>query len=551
MNRVGLILTITMIACLAFVSVANASDVDVYNVSLQNVDTDADTVDIKFDLAQDNVMTPGTDENSADFYDRVWIFAKYSIDSGATWNHATLTTGGSITTYADGVGISADGMGAFCEPGTNQTVRWDYGDNSVADDDTAQIRLFAIEMVLIPTGNFEAGDNVGGSGGSVDTILDKDNNYPALISTTGNVIYSTDTSYDDAQFGNSGLGIYVDGDGGISKTAATETDMNANFPTGYGAFYIMKYEISQSQYVAFLNTLTRAQQQTRTYTSVSTDAITNVFVMSNTSTISYRSGVACPGSGNGTTDPITFGVDGNSNSIFNESDDGQWRACNYLSWMDLCAYADWAGLRPMTELEFEKACRGGGVSAVAGELAWHSASGTTSYSSLYHDGQADEQPSIDSGSSVNIDSNLNYSSCSPDGPIRCGAFATSSTTRTQAGASYYGAMELSGNLWEKCVTVGNNTSGDVVGGRSFAGTHGDGVLNTTTSYEGNATNSDWPGYNTSVSTRGVYAAAGSGFRGGDWYHVATYARVSDRYYAAHTYTGRGDNGGGRCARTEP
>ena len=537
MNRVRLILTIMMVM---FAATAWANDVDVYNVSLQNVDTTNDTVDIKFDLSQSNVMTAGTDENSAAFYDRVWIFAKYSTDSGATWNHATLTTGGSITTYASGVGISADGMGAFCSPGTNQTVRWDYGEDLVADDDTAQIRLFAIEMVLIPTGDFYAGDNVGGSGGSTDTILDKDNNYPALISTTGNVIYSTDTNYDDAQFGNTGLGIYVDGDGGISKTAATETNMNANFPTGYGAFYIMKYEISQKQYADFLNTLTQAQQNARTADTLTSEDAAGHFVMvgQDITALTYLQGIKA-GSDPADGEPYNFGVDGEAtpDGTLNESNDGQWRACNYLSWMDLAAYADWAGLRPMTELELEKACRGGGVSAIAGEYAWGSASGATSYSALYNSGQADEQPSIDAGSTVNIASNLNYSSCLPDGPIRCGAFSTSSTTRTQAGASYYGVMELSGNLYERPVTIGNET------GRSFEGTHGNGSLTS----DGFADNSDWPGYVTSK----VSGATGSGLRGGDWSNAATYARVSARSYAAYTSANRDADYGGRCVRTEP
>ena len=34
------------------------------------------------------------------------------------------------------------------------------------------------------------------------------------------------------------------------------------------------------------------------------------------------------------------------------------RPANFISWDDGCAFADWAGLRPYTELEFEKACRG-------------------------------------------------------------------------------------------------------------------------------------------------------------------------------------------------
>jgi len=504
---------------------AYASDVDIYNVSLQNANTTNDTVDIKFDLAQDNVMTAGTDANTAAFYDRVWIFVKYSTDSGATWNHATLTTGGSITTYASGIGISADGMGAFCSPGTNQTVRWDYGADSVADNATAQVRAFAIEMVLIPTGDFYAGD-----ASSTDRIMDKDDDASALISTTGNVIYSADTNYDDAQFGQSGAGILVDGDGGIDEDGTT-TISNANYPTGYGAFYIMKYEISQAQYVTFLNTLTRAQQQTRTYTNVSTDTITNIFAMSNTATISCRSGIACPGSGNGTTDPITFGVDGDSDGNFNESDDGQWRAANYLSWIDVCAYADWAGLRPFTELEFEKACRGGGVTAVAGEYAW----GNTTidyFSDLSNDGTATETIGP-----TRANANCNYSTATPDGSVRCGMFATGSSSRQDAGASYYGAMELSGNLWERPVTIGTAT------GRAFAGTHGNGSLTT----NGNANNSDWPGYVTSEIT----GATGSGFRGGYWSNASRYARVSDRSSAAHVRTKRYSIYGGRCARTSP
>ena len=479
-------------------------------------------------------MTPGTDANTAAFYDRIWLFVKYSTDSGVTWNHATLTTGGSITTYtAGGIGISADGMGAFCSPGTNQTVRWNYGTggDGLADNVTAQVRVFAIEMVLIPAGNFYAGDT-----SSTDTILDKTDNGSALISTTGNVIYSIDINYDDAQFGQSGAGILVDGDGGIDEDGTTVIS-NANFPTGYGAFYIMKYEISQAQYVAFLNTLTRAQQQTRTYTNVSTDAITNVFVMGNTATISYRSGIACPASGNGTTDPITFGVDGDSDGVFNESNDGQWRAANYLSWMDVCAYADWAGLRPFTELEFEKAARGGGVTAVAGEYAWGSTD-LTDADTASNDGTASEGVTETGNGLCNVNNDGVL------GPLRCGFAATSSTTRAQAGASYYGVMELSGNLWERPVTIGTAT------GRAFAGTHGDGEVTTTASYEGNATNTDWPGIN-ATAARGVTGATGSGFRGGDWNISAAIARVSDRLYAAYVRTTRYGNYGGRCARTSP
>ena len=50
---------------------------------------------------------------------------------------------------------------------------------------------------------------------------------------------------------------------------------------------------------------------------------------------------------------------------------------------------------------------------------------------------------------------------------RRGVFATPDSGRVAAGASYWGIMELSGNLWERVVAVGNPA------GRRFAGTHGD------------------------------------------------------------------------------
>lgn len=174
----------------------------------------------------------------------------------------------------------------------------------------------------------------------------------------------------------------------------------------------------------------------------------------------------------------------------------------------------------MTELEFEKACRGP-ETPVTNEYAW----GNTTIiapTSIIGDGS--------STSRVNI-GNCNYESASPDGPFRCGIFAgsTNNPTRTQAGASYYGVMELSGNLWEWCVRVGNTT------GRGFTGMHGDGVL--TSAGDANAAN--WPG------------SVGAGFRGGDWDYVAAYARVSDRNLAAWTYSSRYAHFGWRAARSAP
>jgi hypothetical protein len=104
--------------------------------------------------------------------------------------------------------------------------------------------------------------------------------------------------------------------------------------------------------------------------------------------------------------------------------------------------------------------------------------------------------------------------------------------RVNSGGGFYGVMELSGNVWERAVTVGNST------GRAFEGRyHGNGVLDSS----GNPNVTSWPGTN----------ANGAGFRGGGWFNFATSARLSDRVFAAYTSTGRANSDGGRGVRSAP
>jgi len=120
------------------------------------------------------------------------------------------------------------------------------------------------------------------------------------------------------------------------------------------------------------------------------------------------------------------------------------------------------------------------------------------------------------------------------GPLRVGSFAKGVTTnmRVNSGAGFYGAMELSGNVWERAVTVGRST------GRAFEGRyHGNGVLDGS----GNPNVTSWPGTN----------AVGAGFRGGVWTSDALIARLSDRLYAADTLTRRSTDDGGRGVRSAP
>ncbi|MEZ4806293.1 MAG: hypothetical protein R2815_02305 [Flavobacteriales bacterium] len=81
--------------------------------------------------------------------------------------------------------------------------------------------------------------------------------------------------------------------------------------------------------------------------------------------------------------------------------------------------------------------------------------------------------------------------------MRVGIFAAhpSSTGRMTAGAGYFGAMELSGNVFEGVVSLAT------AAGRAFTGVHGNGEIATS----GSANVSNWP------------TSTGAGWRGGSFY----------------------------------
>ena len=301
--------------------------------------------------------------------------------------------------------------------------------------------------------------------------------------------------------------------------SGTTKSLGANFPKGSKAFYCMKTEISQQQYVNFLNTLTRAQQNARTATALGagTTAVTNRYVMSNTSTLSNRNGIRCDASIH-TSNPITFYCDFNGNGTGGEAGDGGWIACNFLSWADGAAYMDWAGLRPMSELEFEKAARGSRINAV-GEYAWGSNSATAA-ATLSNSGANNE--TVSTGNAI-------YGTSAIGGPMRTGAFAKSGTGRSAAGGSLYGILDLSGNVEERTVSLGLDS------GRVFTGAHGNGAL----AASGNADVTAWP----------TFTANGAGFRGGAWNTVLARLRSSDRMRTNVTDATRAAGYGFRGLRT--
>ncbi len=482
MRNLIFLLLLSAIFCLLSPANASANNLNASSASLTGVDLAGGTIKVQFDISWDNSWRSSTN------YDAAWIFVKYSTNAGSSWSHATLKTSGTNpANFSIGTGtaieivVPADKKGAFIQRSANGTgsvstqniqLVWDYAADGVTSAATVRVKAFAIEMCYIPQGAFSLGS--GGAETSAFYSYPTTTN-PYTVSSEGAITVGTSAGnlyYPSSPYGGDQSG-----------------PVPAAFPKGYNAFYIMKYEASQGQYADFLNTITSTQASAR-YPN---------------SNASYRHTI--------------------SGSHPNYSASRPDRACNYLSWLDLAAYADWAALRPMSELEFEKACRGT-ASAVANEYAW----GNTTIT------QATTITGAENGTET-VNGNCSYGSATygggdgGQGPLRCGIFATGSSTRESAGASYYGVMELSGCLWKRPVTVGNST------GRGFTGLQGDGSLAT----NGDANVTNWPGTD----------AVGAGFRGGNWVDVATYVRASDRNYAAFTYASRYYHSGARCVRTSP
>lgn len=480
---------------------------------------------VEFDLAWNNSWRISSGVTT---WDACWVFVKYRKKSESTWNHALLN-------YVDGSGSgdghtepagsnisssndngSGNSHGVFIYRSSdmaqgnvsyaNVRLRWEYGDNGLADNDSVEVSVFAIEMVYVPKGSFYVGD-----GTSTDIrgqFESGTSGAPLLITSEGALTLGGGGAGSLGNNNASGMNWVDDFNDGTSKT------LPAAFPKGYNDFYCMKYEITQQQYVEFLNRLTYTQQTARAATSPNAAAGTGALVSGN----SYYSGIDIMTPGVASTTPAVYACNLDGDANYNESNDGQNKACNYLCWYDVSAYLDWAALRPMTELEYEKACRGD-QSVIANEYAW----GTTNITQAtgISNAGANNETVSNSSANANFDNHAGV-----QGPLRSGCFGQGVNTREGVGASFWGIMDLSGNVREITVTVGNSTS------RTYTGIHGDGILDAS----GDNNVSNW-------SSSIIY-------RGGGYYSSNEYLRVSDRY-KYHQLFPRYSEEGGRGVRSAP
>ena len=454
--------------------VSLANNIGVSNVALTGKNTTSHYIMVSFSLAWENSWRTSNNESN---WDGAWVFIKFRKNASTDWQHATINLTGFTPAAGCTVSPSADGKGAFFYRASDgignvnfigNALRWNYGSDGVLDNETVEVKVFAIEVVYIPQGPFY----LGSGGTETYRYSEGSTNNPFLVSSNNTIVRGTSA-------------------GNLNSNNGFEEPGNIPdaYPKGFNAFWIMKYEVSQQQYCDFLNLLSLTQAT-----------------------------VHIPPSAN----PLS-GTHPNITAPRPEI------AMTAMNWTDLAALCDWSGLRPMTELEFEKACRGSGIGAVADEYSWGNTSATL-LSSVSNQGTASE--TVTTPANANACCDASYQNAT-----RTGIFARPISDRILSGAGYFGVMNLSDNVSETCISTAN------AAGRSFDGSiHGDGSI----ASDGQTDITNWK------LTSTVGPGDGYGLRGGNFFNVLTWGRVSDRTNSSWFWGSNDDRSeviGLRMART--
>ena len=464
MKKINLLL----ITFLLLSIITNANNIQLANVLLNGQNTVSQYSLVNFDVSWENSWRTITNEAN---YDGAWIFVKFRKKTSSLWQHASINLTGSTVPANSILQTSADGKGVWIYrtlPGADFTgnvnytgakIQWNYGVDGVLNSDSVEIRVFALEMVYVPQGKF----NIGSGGTETNHFFEGSTTNPYNVASE-NAITIANTSSNLYYSSTNGLGGDLTG------------PIPANYPKGFNAYWLMKYECSQQQYVDLLNNLDIARAANR-YSGIYTGTHPNLV------------------------------------APFPE------RAANNLSVTDELAFSDWSGLRPFTELEYEKACRGYNQAATPNEYPW---SNTTIANTT-----ATTNPGLLNETASN--GNANYSNGMAI-PLRSGIYATASSNRQQSGGTFYGIMDMAGNVMEITISLASTQ------GRAFTNINGDGNLDV----NGDANVATWPAISSGYSLRGGYYA-----------DAAAQLRLSERYYGIYntTYSSRVAFLGIRLART--
>lgn len=431
-----------------------------------------DTVILSFPLKWDNSWR--LDEN----WDAVYLFIKYKrmdveepwrhlcikndghrVDPGYTWSLAQTQDGNisgkpgpsnvGLFVFRNSTGAGAASTMVRLAVDISQGDLQPYYKASYEDFKSGRIDISvaAIEMVFVPRGPYYLGDAL-----SYDTFGDAEGSS-VLVKGEDPLTLSVKE--------------------GTSQTMRkTKLELRKLYPKGYEGFYCMKYEISQEQYVYFLNKLPYSEQKKRIGNNL--DELTmGSYAFGDKTYPDGRNGIILEKrrtkgwdmTGNRGDTAVVFGHNlYQDDGIYNGPKDGKTVACNFLTPEDAKTYADWTGLRMMTELEYEKACRMRNPSVAPNgyQYAWNGMTLNIPSGGLITSTEGTVNEIAAGDANANAGGKFN-------GPMRCGSFAREGTTfMSTTGATYWGALDMTGNLAEMECNAGD--------GKLMVGIDGDGSL---------------------------------------------------------------------------
>jgi hypothetical protein len=545
---------------------------------------------ITFDLAWDwswraaweveAAQTGGKEKLKLENWDAAWVFVKYRLPGGP-WRHAMLAAEAAKHTVPAGaaleVGKSNDGkkgVGVFIHraaagQGPNDwkgvTLRWllpvgpdaEEGGTSefemhattdkpveaaAFDPAKAEVKVLALEMVYVPPCAFWLGD------GTTNTVAGQFTAGPGHAPFRVESEQAIKLGGDTAEYLNNHHAIGMEPNNKDDFNRDQPATLPAAFPKGYAAFYCMRAEVTMAMYVEYLNMQPYARQAVSVPEKPSLPAAAVAMGDPKHAHHSPRTGVLIQAPG--TPDAMvplqlsreTFVVSGTvtkpgTAAVFKTT--MPFVPCHFIPYQGARGFAAWSGLRPMTELEYEKACRGP-VKPVADEFPW----GTTGITGIAGKNPVggwyaltnfnletesvswvgENGPDATRGNAILGDNNV-----APGWPTRVGIFATPQSDRVTAGATYWGILDMAGSVPEKAVPVGE------VACRGFSGNHGEGGA------------APWGGIG--LGERGGGSPVGR--HNISWGRLDLF-RISNRFNARNYMNSVGDiHDGMRCVRTAP
>ena len=440
-------------------------------------------------------------------WEAAWVFVKLRKPGADSWTSATLSAKASDHSAPNGATLdvgftddkkSASGVFVYrtaAGSGANNwkgvKLRWLHREDGVEAPAKVEVRVLSVQMVYVPQSPFWVGDGFSATypneyAGQFEAGM---SGKPLRIESENALLLGGEDNENLGSHESHGMREPED------FTSDATQILPAAFPKGYGAFYCMRNEITEGQWVEYLNMQSYAGQKARVDRSSKNSP-------------DGPPGTPAVGRGKGWSIKVKVSgakpADGKPGKPAVYESSRPFLPCGGLVMADCLAWSAWTGLRPMTELEYEKACRGP-LRPVPGEYAWGTAktSGKTYHRPtdrkadwsqegyvLLGAGTAGERlewkgetkPDAETGNAAwqgamhrdaqgRVDTasiGHRYSARN----LRVGIFATPTSDRVAAGASYWGILDLSGNMWERVMVVGSHY------GREFAGKHGVGIFRT-------------------------------------------------------------------------